>query len=376
MINIFQPSLGKEELNEIEKVFESNWLGRGKQVAEFEYLFSKNLKESSDSFYALSCCTEGLFMAAKIFNFGPGDEIIVPSISFIAAGSAVVESGAKLVICDVDKHSLNTTAEHIKKKISNKTKAVILNHYGGHPCDMDPIMELANANNILVIEDSACAVQSFYKGKACGTIGDMGIWSFDAMKSIVTGDGGMVYLKSNKLLNQLKEECYLGLPAKGTSGIDRSSDNSDMWWEVQINRPGRRSIMNNISAAIGITQMNKLDTFQSRRKSIYEAYNNGFKENKFIQTPPNLIKDCTNSYYFYWIQLEERNALAKYLKERDIYTTYRYWALNDVDYFNIKNNSLPNTDFASAKTLNLPLHPSLSDADIIKIIKSINEFFS
>jgi len=105
MINIFQPSLGKEELNEIEKVFESNWLGRGKQVAKFESLFSKNLKESSNSFYALSCCTEGLFMAAKIFKFGPGDEIIVPSISFIAAGSAVVESGAKLVICDVDKHS-------------------------------------------------------------------------------------------------------------------------------------------------------------------------------------------------------------------------------------------------------------------------------
>tara|TARA_B100000767_G_scaffold275270_1_gene311374 strand:- start:7595 stop:8725 length:1131 start_codon:yes stop_codon:yes gene_type:complete len=376
MINIFQPSLGKEELSEIEKVFESNWLGRGKQVAEFEYLFSKNLKESSDSFYALSCCTEGLFMAAKIFNFGPGDEIIVPSVSFIAAGSAVVESGAELVICDVDKHSLNTTAEHIKEKISNKTKAIILNHYGGHPCDMDPIMELAKANNIFVIEDSACAVQSFYKGKACGTIGDMGIWSFDAMKSIVTGDGGMVYLKSNKLLNQLKEECYLGLPAKSTSGIDKSSDNSDIWWEVQINRPGRRSIMNNISAAMGIIQMNKLDAFQARRKSIYESYNIGFKENKFIRTPPNLIKDCTNSYYFYWIQLEKRNELAKYLKERDIYTTYRYWALNDVDYFNIKDKSLLNTDFASTKTLNLPLHPSLSDADIIKVINSVNEFFS
>jgi aminotransferase len=196
------------------------------------------------------------------------------------------------------------------------------------------------------------------------------------MKSIVTGDGGMVYLKSNKLLNQLKEECYLGLPAKSTSGIDKSSDNSDIWWEVQINRPGRRSIMNNISAAMGIIQMNKLDAFQARRKFIYESYNIGFKENKFIQTPPNLIKDCTNSYYFYWIQLEKRNELAKYLKERDIYTTYRYWALNDVDYFNIKDKSLPNTDFASSKTLNLPLHPSLSDADIIKVINSVNEFFS
>ena len=376
MINIFQPSLGKEELNEIEKVYESNWLGRGKQVAEFESLFSKNLKESSDSFYALSCCTEGLFLAAKIFNFGPGDEIIVPSISFIAAGSAVVESGAKLVICDVDKHSLNTTAQLIEEKLTSKTKAIILNHYGGHPCDMDPIMELARAKNIYVIEDSACAVQSFYKGKACGTIGDMGIWSFDAMKSIVTGDGGMVYVKSDKLLNQLKEECYLGLPAKGSSGIDKSRDDSDIWWEVQINRPGRRSIMNNISAAMGIVQMNKLEEFQARRKYIYETYNIGFKENKFVQTPPNLIKGCTNSYYFYWIQVEDRNELAKPLKERGIYTTYRYWALNHVDYFNIQDNSLSNTDFASKKTLNLPLHPSLSDADVKKVIKIVNEFFN
>ena len=188
MINIFQPSLGERELNKIKEVFDSNWLGRGSVVHEFEAKFAENLSSNKDNFYATTCCTEGLFLAAELFNFQPGDEIIVPTISFIAAGSAVVDSGAKLVLCDVDKRSLNATVETISKKINNNTKAIVLNHYGGHPCDMDGILDLAKKHNIYIIEDSACAVQSFYKGKACGTMGDMGLWSFDAMKSVVTGE--------------------------------------------------------------------------------------------------------------------------------------------------------------------------------------------
>ena len=128
MINIFQPSLGDEELREIKEVFKSNWIGRGNKVKEFETLFANNLNEQADKFYALSCCTEGLFLAAKIFNFKPGDEVIVPSVSFIAAGSAVVNSGADLVICDVDRNSLNATEKTIREKITPKTKAIILNH--------------------------------------------------------------------------------------------------------------------------------------------------------------------------------------------------------------------------------------------------------
>ena len=375
MINIFQPSLGDEELKEIEEVFKSNWIGRGNKVKEFERLFAENLNEPAEKFYALSCCTEGLFLAAKIFNFKPGDEVIVPSVSFVAAGSAVVNSGADLVICDVDKHSLNATEKTIRDKITPKTKAIILNHYGGHPCDMDPIMKLAKENNIFVIEDSACAIQSFYKGKACGTIGDMVIWSFDAMKSLVTGDGGMIYLKSEELLKIIQEECYLGLPARETSGIDKSNDNKSIWWDVQINRPGRRTIMNNISGAIGIAQMKRLDEFQKRRKEIYEKYNNSFSNIECINIPPKLPSDSTNSYYFYWIQLEKRDELANFLKENNIYSTYRYWPLNDVDYFEI-NETLQNTDYAKRSTLNIPLHPSLSVNDVEKIITTIQDFFN
>jgi dTDP-4-amino-4,6-dideoxygalactose transaminase len=377
MINVFHPSLGDQELNEIKKVFESNWLGRGSVVKEFEAKFAENLSADPDKFYGINSCTEGLFLAAELFDFQPEDEIIVPTVSFIAAGNTVVNSGAKLVLCDVNKYSLNATPETISKKITSNTKAIILNHYGGHPCDMDGIMDLAKKHNFYVIEDSACAVQSFYKGKACGTIGDMGLWSFDAMKCVVTGDGGMVYLSSPELMEKAKEQCYLGLPASSTSGIDKAREGDDAWWEVQINRPGRKAIMNNITAAMGLIQMERLSGFMKRRKEIYDAYNDAFLNIKWIKTPPDLVKNCTNSYYFYWIQIEQRNNLAKYLKQNGVYTTFRYWPLNKVDYFNI-NNSLyyPNTEHAVERTLNLPIHQNLSDNDVEKIITLVTKFSS
>jgi dTDP-4-amino-4,6-dideoxygalactose transaminase len=375
MINIFQPSLGHQEINAIKKVFESNWLGRGEVVQEFERKFSDNLRSDKNKFYAITSCTEGLFLAAKLFNFQPEDEIIVPTISFIAAGSAVIDAGAKLVLCDVDKNSLNATAETISDKITNNTKAIILNHYGGHPCDMDGILKLAKKHNIYIIEDSACAVQSFYKGIACGTMGDMGLWSFDAMKSVVTGDGGMIYLRSDDLMGKAKEQCYLGLPERSTSGMDKAKEGEDIWWEVQINRPGRRSIMNNVTAAMGVVQMDRLQEFTDRKKEIYEAYDDAFSSIDWIDSPPKLAEDCTNSYYFYWIQVKERNKLAHYLKEHGVYTTFRYWPLSRVDYFS-GNNPLdfPNTEYAAENTLNLPIHQNLSEDDLNKVISLIINF--
>jgi len=371
-----QPELGDAELLRIKEVFKSNWLGRGSVVSDFESQFANNLNSPQKNFYAMSCCTEGLFLAADVFNFSPGDEIIVPTISFIAAGSAVVKSGASLVLCDVDPRTLNATIETIAAKYTSKTKAIILNHYGGYPCDLEPILDFAKAKKLKIIEDSACAVQSFYQDKACGTFGDMGIWSFDAMKTLVTGDGGMIYMKSQKHLDHVKEECYLGLPSRGSSGIDKVNDGSDIWWEVQINRPGRRSIMNNISAAIGLSQLEKLQGFIERRKAITELYNTAFNGLEILKTPPNEKEGTISSYYFYWIQTERRNELAAYLKENGVYTSFRYWPLNWVDYFKVsKSDQFLCSDYAANHTLNLPLHHGLSDEDVFLVIELVLNFF-
>ena len=375
MINIFQPSLGQEEIDEIKKVFESNWLGKGEYVKKFESGFAESLNKEDKYFLSTTSCTEGIMLSAELFDFNENDEIIVPSISFPSIGSAIISKKAKIVFCDVNKRSLNVTAQDIEKKISPKTKAVFITHYGGVPCEMDPIIDLCNKNKILIIEDSACAVKSFYKGKACGTMGDMGFWSFDAMKTLSTGDGGMIYLKSSEKRIIAEETLYLGLPVKQKSGIDSSTSNAN-WWEFEMNRPGRRAIMNNITAAIGIIQLKKLDSFLKKRKKIYDLYLEKFADLNWLEIPPEINENCVSSYYFFWVQTERRDDLAKYLLEKGVYTTFRYWPLNKVKLFNqyVDDDILVNTDYISNHTLNIPLHHSLSDEDVSKIIELVYNF--
>ena len=349
MINIFQPSLGKEELDAIEKVFESNWIGKGEWVRNFEEGFAKHLNANEEHFTSTTSCSEAIFLASDLFNFNENDEIIAPSISFIAVGSSVHSKKAKLVLCDVDSRSLNATAYHIEKKITSKTKAIFLNHYGGFSCDMDPIMEICRANNIIVIEDSACATKSFYKGKACGTMGDMGMWSFGAMKVICCGDGGMIYLRSKDLIGVAKELLYHGFPSRQKSGMDGSKTGSPNWWEIDISRLGRRAFMNNISGAIGVSQLKKMDRFILRKKYIYEVYMKELDSCEWLTLPPALPEDVISSYYFFWIQLEKRDELAGFLLDHGVYSTFRYWPLHKIKY-------------------------SLSDEDVSEIIELIKEF--
>jgi dTDP-4-amino-4,6-dideoxygalactose transaminase len=374
MINLFQPSLGKEELQLVEKVFDSNWIGKGDFVNQFETEFSEYLGAQSSNFLSTTSCTEGLFLASDLFEYGRDDEIIAPSISFVAVGSSVVAKGAKLVLCDVDSRTLNATAKDIEKKITSRTKAVILNHFGGVACDMDPIVELCRQNNIKVIEDSACAVKSFYKGRACGTMGDMGLWSFDAMKTISLGDGGMVYLKSMEYLNQAKEQLYLGLPARKKSGLDSSENGHPNWWEFDIARPGRRAVMNNIAGAIGVAQLQKLDGFISKRREIHEIYRNELGQLPWLTLPLELGEDYVSSHYFFWVQLSKRDELAKYLLDNDVYTTFRYWPLHKISYFDQSPEGLDNSEYVSGHTLNLPIHPALMESDLDKIVSLIKEF--
>ena len=375
MINIFQPSLGKEEIDEIKKVFKSNWLGKGEYVKAFEENFAKSLNESKNHFLSTTSCTEGIMLSGDLFDFNVNDEIIVPTISFPSIGSSIIYKNAKIVFCDVDKRSLNVTAQNIEEKITSKTKAVFITHYGGVPCEMDPIKDLCDKNNIIIIEDSACSVRSFYKDKACGTIGDMGIWSFDAMKTLSTGDGGMIYLKSEDLKIIAEESLYLGLPSKQKSGIDSSTSNTN-WWEFEMNRPGRRAIMNNITASIGNIQLKKLNAFLGRREKIFNLYQTSFSGLDWLRTPPEISENCRSSFYFYWVQTERRDDLARYLLKNDVYSTFRYWPLNKVELFKdyVDKTKLSNTDYISAQTLNIPIHHSLSDSDVSKIIDLIIRF--
>ncbi len=371
MINVFQPQLGQEEIDRISSVIYSNWLGKGKLTSEFESSFANHLGVNAKRIHSTNCCSEGLFSSMKIFDIGINDEVILPTISFVGAGNAVCASGAKMVLCDVDSRTLNVRAEDIEKKITNKTKAIMLLHYAGVACDMDPIIDLAKSYNLKIIEDSACSVYSTYKGKACGTIGDMGTWSFDAMKILVCGDGGAVYLKDEALSEKIGKLMYFGLETK--SGYSNTVDSK--WWEFEISQYGHRSIMNDISAAMALEQLKKLPSFIEKRKMIHERYGDELKKATWLTLPEQIRDDCRSSYYFYHIQLSPmyRDKLAQYLRSNGIYTTFRYYPLHWVNFYNI-HEKFENAENAANSTLCIPIHQSLSDDNVTYIISKIIDF--
>jgi len=371
MINIFQPQLGNEELEAIKNVFSSNWIGKGKLTSEFEKKFAEHLNTAPSNVRSSNCCTEGLFLSMRLFNIKSGDEVIMPTISFVGAGNAVCANNSKPVFCDVDRRTLNVRAHDIEKKITDKTKAIILIHYGGIPCEMDAILELAKANNLFVIEDSACSISSKYKGKACGTLGDMGMWSFDAMKILVCGDGSILYLKDEELAQKAEKLMYFGLESK--SGFSNSVDSK--WWAFDLSCYGHRSIMNDITAAMALEQLKKLPDFINTRKRIHDIYSEQLKPLSWIDLPPEIPSYCESSYYFYHIQVNKniRDKLAVFLRENDIYCTFRYYPLHWVKYYCF-DEKLENAEDAANTTLCIPIHHSLSDNDIDFIISKIKEF--
>lgn len=371
MINVYQPTLGSEELEAIKEVFKSNWLGKGKKVADFEEQYAKHIGSSKDLVISTNCCSEGLFSSMHLLDIQPGDEVIVPTISFIGAGNAVCAHGAKMVLCDVDPHTLNARAEDIKKVITPKTKALLLLHYGGIPCEMDEIIDLCKEYNIKLIEDAAAGVCSTYKGKAIGTFGDMGMWSFDAMKILVCGDGAMLHFNSPVLRKKADRWLYFGLETK--SGYENSV--AQKWWEFDISSFGHRAIMNDITASMALEQLKKLPAYMDKRAKVHKFYNDNLKQFSWISLPPELPDYVSTSYYFYHVQIKNglRDKFAKYLRENGVYTTYRYYPLHRVPGYGV-TGEFPNADYAADNTLNLPIHQSISDQDLNHILKVVKEF--
>ena len=371
MINVYQPSLGREELERIGEVFDSNWVGKGQLVDDFEERFANHIGAEKEQVLSTNCCTEGLFSSMHLLDIRPQDEVIVPAVSFVGAANAVCANGSRLVLCDTDPRTLNVRAQDIEKVITPDSKAVLLLHNGGIPCEMDEIMNLAEEHHLKVIEDCAAGVCSSYKGQALGTIGDMGMWSFDAMKILVCGDGAMLHFRNPEIRKKAEKWLYFGLETK--SGYENSV--AQKWWEFDISSFGHRAVMNNVNAAMGLEQLKKLPAFMEKRKAVHAFYDRELEKHAWIDRPLPLPKDWTSSYYFYHIQVKngKRDALAAYLKQNGIYTTYRYFPIHRVPGYGLCGD-FPNADYAADHTLCLPIHQSLTEEECAYITEKIGEF--
>lgn len=372
MIQVFSNTLGADELMAISDVLRTRWVGKGAQCDSFEREFAEHLGVSST--LLTNNCTAAIYIGLRALGIGAGDEVIIPAINFVASASAVIDMGATPVFADVDLRTLNILPREIERLTTKRTKAVLLLHYGGNPC---PMVDISSAckEGTLILEDSANAVNSSFQGKMCGTLGDAGFWSFDAMKILVMADGGALYLRDEEAYRKAHIYRYLGMSSKSSTGIDSFIEKRDRWWEYEIEATSGRFISNDILAAIGRVQLKKLSDFIARRKQIWDYYQGEFKNIPGLDCPPDIASNETSSYYLYWIQTaKSRDDLAAYLAGKNVYTTFRYYPLNLVKLYR-QNNRLPNSEKISEITLNIPLHQNLSDDDVSYIVELIKAFY-
>ena len=372
MIQLFQPQVGPEELEAVAAVFEDRWLGHGPRTKAFEAAFADHLDVAPDHVVFLNSGTSGLFLALEALDLRAGDEVVLPSLSFLAAANAVLATGARPVFCDVDPRTLNPTLDDVERVLTERTRAVVVLHYGGQPGDVVRIAERLGEGGIALVEDAACSVSSRVDGRAVGTFGDLAMWSFDAMKVLVTGDGGMIYVRDPGQAARVRRLAYHGLAQPSGFGYAKVSAR---WWELDIPEPGRRVIGNDLTAAIGAVQLRRLPELIGRRREIVSVYDRELAGVDGVLTPPPLPAGHESTHYFYWVQLAPgiRDLVAGDLLADGIYTTFRYAPLHKVPAYGPEAPELPASDWASDRTLCLPLHPGLSDADVLTVAAALRK---
>lgn len=366
MISVFGSSVGDEELEEIRSSIAKQWLGIGPKVKAFEEMFRerRRLKE----FALLDSGSNSLFMAIRLLNLPAGSEIILPTFTWIACGHAVILANCKPVFCDVDEATQNVSWETIAPHVTKNTGAIMVVHYAGKPVAMDPILK----HGIPVIEDAAHAVDSDLDGRACGSMGAVGIYSFDSVKNLAMGEGGGVTAQDPALIQRSRFLRYCGI---GKSGFEASA-NKDRWWEYNIMDFFPKFLPNDIAASIGLAQLRKLDRLQTRRKAIWDQYQAAFADVADLQRPQDPAANERHSYFTYFVRVPagRRDLLAKHLLAKEIYTTLRFHPLHLNPIYQSKNR-LPVSERLNEQGLNLPLHPNLSDSDVSHIIESVRTFF-
>ena len=374
MIDFNRPHLtGKEAHYMYQAVADGKLSGNGvftkkcQQFFEERYGFRKCLLTTS--------CTDALEMAAILCDIQPGDEVIVPSYTFVSSALAFVRAGAKIVFADSMASNPNIDAEKIEALITPRTKAIVPVHYAGVACDMDRIMEIANKHNILVVEDAAQAIESFYKGRPLGSIGHLSAFSFHETKNIIAGEGGMLCINDERFIRRAEI-----IWEKGTNRAEffRGEVNKYGWVDT-----GSSFLPSEVIAAFLWAQLENIEDIQSRRKHLWELYYANLSPLTSHLSPkfalPNIPADATNNAHMFYLicnSLEQRTALIKHLKENDIQAVFHYLSLHSSPYYTNKHDGreLPECDRYADCLVRLPMFYDLKDEQVIEICNTIKAF--
>ncbi len=370
MIPYGRQTIDEDDINAVVDVLKSDYLTTGPKIAEFEQAVASYT--GAKYAVAISNGTSALHAACFAAGIGQGDEVITTPLTFAASANCVLYCGGTPVFADVDPYTYNIDPKDIRKKITDKTKAIIAVHLAGQPCDMDEIHSIAQEHNLIVIEDGAHALGSVYKGKKVGCLSDMTTFSFHPVKPITTGEGGMIMTDN--------EELYKRLVLFRSHGITRDNSmmtrNEGPWFYQQLDL-GYNYRITDIQCALGCSQMRKLDKFLKRRRELVERYNNAFIECDNIVTPYQL-PDTQSGWHLYIVQVKnhDRKQVFETLRDKGIGVNVHYIPVYMHPYYRehgYKDVHCANAEEIYSHIISLPLYPGLTDEQQDYVIDTLKQ---
>ncbi len=378
MIPIFRPSVSQAEIDAALRVLKSGWWGSGPETKAFEKEFAEFLGVKHA--IALNSCTAALHLAGAVPQLPKGSEVITTPITFVSTAYLASYNGLTPVFADVEEDTLNIDPADVEKKITDKTKALLPIHYGGHAAGMDELKQIAKQNNLILIEDAAHAAGGRYKGKLLGSFGDLACFSFQAVKNIAVGDGGMLVTNNDEWANRAKILRWCGI----NSDTSQRTDRDQYSWEYAITDVGYKFQMPDLMAAIGRAQLKRLNELNKKRRLITQRYNEAFSGTDWIETPiMKSYADSSNHNYCIKARILEggkripvRDKLLVHLKNAGISSTVHYKPLYLHEVYkkqNIKANC-PVAERIWKEILLLPIFPDMTEDEINHVIKTVKSF--
>ena len=375
-IRLFKPSVGEKELNKIKEAFDREWLGLGPLVSEFEEKWSNYI--GCEMSIGVNSATAALHLALKAFHFEKGKKVLVPAITFTSTANVVLYNDLIPIFVDVDPITTVMDLNDLKNKIDKNCVAVIPVHNGGFPVPMDDLMEIAQQNDLKVIEDCAHCAGGSYKGKKLGTWGHIGCFSFEEKKCMTTGDGGMICSNDVNLIEPLKPYRWVGIDKdtwKRVQTAEGSQENEAMHWHYEISVLGYKYNMNDVMAAIGLVQLEKLDQMNARRRKVFKRYIKGVQEIKEISLYLPYSTNGDEAYWFFAIRIEDRDNLIIYLKSKGIATGVHFYPLTMQPLYKKYDINCNVANTIWKEFLTLPSHADLSEEEIDYVIDHLKTFY-
>jgi len=363
-IVLFQPHIPESAVAEVNKVLHSRWIGQGPRVAQFEKEFTQRFGGKGTSI-AVGSGTDAMHLSYIMAGLKEGDEVITPVFTCTATSIPFLYMGVKIRFADVDPETLNINVHHVRELINEKTKAIVCVHYGGLPCDMDELHAIATEYNIPVIEDAAHALGATYKGKTIGEISPFTMFSFQAIKHITTGDGGMLVMQDQNLAPKAERIRWFG--------IDRSNKQKGVW-ENDITEVGYKYQMTDISAAMGIAALREFDQTLTHRQQLFEEYKKGFNDAAGIKLIGANADDRTHAAWLCTALVEnDRLGFMRRLRDKKIESGQVHYRNDRYSILGGRRDDLPNMDAVEENYIVLPLHMKMTKENVQYICEVIKE---